>query len=543
MASFGVLGPLRVQVDGRDATLGGPRRNEVLAVLLANRGSAVSVERLTEALWGEHPPPTATRSLRAHVSALRAVLGKDAIATAPGGYRMPSTAPMDVDGFVRDLSEARANARAGDIDAATHRYTRALSWWRGQPYEDIHLEASDIADERRRLGVMRVQAWRERAKLAVSAGHAAGVLDGLRELVEQEPWDEPLVQQLATVLYRLGRQAEALQVLADLRGRLRDELGLDPSVETRDLERAILRQDLPSETDSRGAAAGGSGAVAEGADSAPLTRYARSGPVNIAYQVFGSGPVDLLFVWGTPSNVDLIWDEPRNAGFLRGLGQIARVISFDKRGLGVSDPTDSDTPPDMGTRLDDAVAVLDAVGSQRAVVLGLSEGGPAAIALATRHPDRVSSLVLCGAYSRIVWADDHPFGLTPEQSEPFVSPLREGRTLPMELYFPNMADDPASVRWFHRFFQNSASPKMMAEALRTSAEVDVRNLLPKVAAPTLILHSTGDVAVPVEHGRHLAEAIPDATLREIPGISHWPWLNESAIPTVLAAIAEHLTGG
>lgn len=541
MPIYEVLGTLRVEVDGTRVDLGGPRRNELLAVLLANRGDAVTLDRLAAALWGDVPPATATGTLRAHVSALRSVLGKDAIVTVPGGYRLPAKAQLDSDGFVRDLSEARLNARAGDTDAARHRYGCALSWWRGQAYEDVHLHTSDIVAERRRLGAMRVDAWRERAQLEVHAGHAADVIQDLRRLVEEEPWDEPLVQQLATALYRSGRQADALAVLAELRNRLRDELGLDPSQATRDLQRAILRQDLPVEPEGptqTGALLADAGDKDGRAD--PLTRYARNGRANIAYQVFGDGSVDLLFLWGTPSNVDLIWDEPRSARFLCRLGEIARVISFDKRGMGVSDPTDGDTPPEMQTRLDDALAVMDAADSERTVVLGFSEGGAAAIGLTVQHPDRVSSLILCGTFARMMWAEDHPFGLTTDQGDAYVRPLLEGRNLPIERYFPNEANDPATVRWFRKFFQNSASPAMMLEAMQMASRVDVRDLLPRIDVPTLIVHRTGDVTVSVEHARHLAENIRHARLLEIPGTSHWPWLGNDHSDQVLTAIGEHI---
>ncbi|MDX1619893.1 MAG: alpha/beta fold hydrolase [Nitriliruptorales bacterium] len=545
MPNYGVLGRLRVEVNGERVDLGGPRRNELLAVLLANRGDPVSLGHLSAALWGDFPPATATGTLRAHVSALRSVLGRDAIATVAGGYRLPARAQCDVDGFVRDLSEARANARAGDVEAARHRYSCALSWWRGQAYENVELQASDIVAERRRLGAMRVDAWRERAQLEVRWGRAANVIENLRRLVEEEPWDEPLVQQLAIALYRSGRQPDALVVLTDLRARLRDEFGLDPSHATRDLERAILRQALPVEPQAPPRTpppVRARDAPGEDRSRAPMTRYARNGRANIAYQVFGDGPVDLLFLWGTPSNVDLIWDEPRSARFLRRLGETARVISFDKRGMGVSDPTDGDTPPQMQTRLDDALAVMDAADSERAVMLGFSEGGAAAIGMTVEHPDRVSSLILCSTFARMMWAEDHPFGLTNDQGVDYVRPLLEGRNLPIEMYFPSEANDPTTVRWFRKFFQNSASPAMMLNAMQLASQVDVRDLLPKIDVPTLIVHRTGDVTVRVEHARHLAENIPHARLLEIPGTSHWPWLGNDHSDQVLTAIAEHVAG-
>lgn len=543
MPSYGVLGTLRAEVEGSRVHLGGRRREQLLAVLLAHRGVGVSLDRLTEALWGPRPPPTATRTLRAHVSALRRALGSEAIRTVTGGYRLPARALLDVDGFLRDLSEARANARANDLDAARHRYTLALGWWRGPAYEDIELQGFELVAERQRLGALRVEAWRERAHLEIRVGRSAEVIEDLRALVAEHPWDEGLGCQLATALYRAGRQVEALRTLAELRSQLGEQMGLEPTATSRELELAILRQDLPhGPTDPLPPKSVGSGFPVEVPDPVPQTRYACNGRTSLAYQVFGQGRTDLLFLWGTPSNVDLIWDEPRAARFLHRLGEVARVISFDKRGVGVSDPTEGDRPPPITTRLDDALTVLGAADSARCALLGFSEGGATAVRFAVEHPERVSSLILCGTFARLMQDENHPFGFTPGEAAAFVQLLREGRNLSIDQYFPGENEDPATVRWFHRFFQNSASPRMMLDAMVMASQVDVRDLLPRIDVPTLVLHRTGDVTVRVEHARHLAETIPGARLVEFPGTSHWPWLGRDASDEVLEAMTEHLLG-
>jgi pimeloyl-ACP methyl ester carboxylesterase len=276
----------------------------------------------------------------------------------------------------------------------------------------------------------------------------------------------------------------------------------------------------------------------------PEVRYVQTGDgVNVAYQVFGEGAVDLVFVWGWVSNLDLIWDEPRSARFLHRLGSFCRVISFDKRGTGLSDPVAVDNPPHVETRLDDLLAVVDAAGCQRAAVLGFSEGGATAVMFAAAHPDRVSSLVLYGAFPRVAWAEDYPWGETREQSlRRWVTPLMSGELPPPEELFPDGAQDPATRRWMRRYLLNSASPAMALALLRMNSRLDVRDILPAVRVPTLLLHRTGDVAVPVEHARYMAERIHGATLVEYPGIDHWPWFGTDVSDDVLRRIEGHVTG-
>lgn len=276
----------------------------------------------------------------------------------------------------------------------------------------------------------------------------------------------------------------------------------------------------------------------------PEVRFARTHDgVSIAYQVFGDGPVDLVFVWGWISNVDLIWDEPRSARFLHRLGSFCRVISFDKRGTGLSDPVDVDNPPDVETRIDDLRVVMDAAGSDRAAVLGFSEGGAMAVMFAAAYPERVSSLVVWASFPRPGWAEDYPWGETREESlHRWVAPLKEGRLPAVERFFPSLADDPAALRWQRRYTLNSATPAMHLALLRMNGQLDVRAILPAVRVPTLVMHRTDDVAVAVEHGRYTAEHIPDAIYVEYPGADHWPWFGHDVSDDVLRRIEQHVTG-
>jgi pimeloyl-ACP methyl ester carboxylesterase len=276
----------------------------------------------------------------------------------------------------------------------------------------------------------------------------------------------------------------------------------------------------------------------------PEVRYVRTDDgVNVAYQVFGDGVVDLVFVWGWVSNIDLIWDEPRSARFLHRLGSFCRVISFDKRGTGLSDPVDVGDPPHVDTRVDDIRAVMDAAGCRQAAVLGFSEGGGTAVMFAAAHPDRVSSLVLYGTFPRAAWAEDYPWGESREETmRRWVEPLTSGQLPRPEELFPDAAQDPATRRWLRRYLLNSASPAMALALLRMNGRLDVRDILPAVRVPTLVLHRTDDVAVRVGHGRYMAERIPEATLVEYPGADHWPWFDNDVADDVLRRIERHVTG-
>ena len=273
----------------------------------------------------------------------------------------------------------------------------------------------------------------------------------------------------------------------------------------------------------------------------PETRYARSGDLSIAHQVFGSGPVDLVFVFGFISHVELAWENPWLRGMLERLGSIARVIWFDKRGIGLSDRSlGLGTPED---RMDDIRAVMDAAGSERAVVMGLSEGGPLAMLFAGTYPERVHSLVLWATFARILDAEDYPPGVPESVFGQFVAQLEAawgtGDALPF--FAPNLHEDPAMKRLSARYERNAATPRVAAEVMQANAQMDSRAALPALTMPTLLVHRTGDPLVAVAHGRWLAEHLPNARYVELPGDFH----TNGAVggdDDVLDAVEEFVTG-
>jgi class 3 adenylate cyclase/pimeloyl-ACP methyl ester carboxylesterase len=251
-------------------------------------------------------------------------------------------------------------------------------------------------------------------------------------------------------------------------------------------------------------------------------RYARSGDVNIAYRVAGHGPFDVVFVPGAASHAELAWELPFGRALFERIASFARLIHFDKRGTGMSDPADAGTP--LEVRMDDVRAVIDAVGSRRAAIFGVSEGAPMSILFAATYPDRAWALVLDGAYARELWAHDYPWG-TPEAE--YVAALTRMHQAPHDQAAfereareasPNATE--AEVAALARYFRLAASPGAFRSLARMNMEIDVRHVLPAIRIPTLVLHHSGDPWVSVEQGHYVAEQIPGATYVELPGDMH-----------------------
>ena len=274
----------------------------------------------------------------------------------------------------------------------------------------------------------------------------------------------------------------------------------------------------------------------------PETRYARSGDVNIAFQVIGDGPTDIVYVPGWVSNVELMWDDPGLAGFLRRLSSFARLITFDKRGTGLSDPVPLDNLPDFDTRMDDLRAVMDAAGSSSATIFGHSEGGTLSILFAAIHPDRTDGLVLTGSYAKRLRSDDYPWAPTVQERAREVEQVAAswGRIDWLEEVAPSRSNDPAFQAWFSRYLRMSASPSAAAALLEMNTLADVRGALAAVTAPTLLLYRRDDRDVNVEEGRYIADAIEGARFVELPGADHIFWAGD--FEPLLQEIEEFVTG-
>jgi class 3 adenylate cyclase/pimeloyl-ACP methyl ester carboxylesterase len=253
-------------------------------------------------------------------------------------------------------------------------------------------------------------------------------------------------------------------------------------------------------------------------------RYARAtGDVDIAYTVFGEGPFDLVVAMGFVTHLDIEWQFPWFQG-IRAMGQACRVLVFDKRGTGLSDR--SLGYGSLEERSDDIRAVMDAAGSQRAVIYGISEAGPMALLFAATYPDRAQALVLYGTWARASQAPGYPIGFSPERVDAFIDfVVREwgsGRAFG-GVHIQHVPDDAEAARFLAKFERNACTPQMVAEIERRNFEIDVRPILPTISVPTLVMHCAKDPLVPVEAGRYLGEHIPGARYVEIDGDFHGSW--------------------
>ena len=267
----------------------------------------------------------------------------------------------------------------------------------------------------------------------------------------------------------------------------------------------------------------------------PETKYARSGGVHIAYQVVGHGPIDIVFVQGFISNLEVQWEDPGLAHLFNRLGSFARLIVFDKRGSGLSDRV-SDMP-NLETRMDDVRAVMDAAGSEQAALLGASEGGPMSILFAATYPHRTRALLLYGAYAHF-----YSWVLSAAQVEAFVASAEEnwGTGSSLKSFAPNLVTNDRFRNWWARFERLGTSPAGAIALARMNGQIDVRHVLPTVHVPTLVLHREHDARVNVAAGRYLASHIAGAKHVEIPGIDHPIWVGDT--DRVVDEIEEFLTG-
>jgi len=274
----------------------------------------------------------------------------------------------------------------------------------------------------------------------------------------------------------------------------------------------------------------------------PETMYARSGDVNIAYQVIGDAPLDLVFVMGWVSHLEYFWREPSFARFLMRLASFSRLILFDKRGTGLSDRVPIHQLPTLEQRMDDVRAVMDAVGSERAALCGVSEGGPMCSLFAATYPEKTAALVMIGTYAKRIRDEEYPWGPTADQREHFFEIMREqwGGPVGIDERAPSMANDPQFRDWWATYLRMGASPGAAVALTQMNAEIDVRHVLRSIRVPSLVIHRREDQCLKVEEGRFVAERIPGAKFVELPGNDHLPFVGDQ--DAILDEMEEFLTG-
>jgi pimeloyl-ACP methyl ester carboxylesterase len=272
----------------------------------------------------------------------------------------------------------------------------------------------------------------------------------------------------------------------------------------------------------------------------PQTRYAKSGDVNIAYQALGDGPTDLVYVPGWVSHVELAWELPELVRGFERLASFSRLILFDKRGTGMSDPVPTDELPTLEQRMDDVRAVMDAVGSERATIFGASEGGNMSMLFAATYPARTIALATFGCTAKRVWSEDYPWAPTPEERQQGFAEVERSWTagIGWENIAPSL--DTAGLDELSRYYRRCASPGAALALMKMNTYVDVRDVLPAIRVPTVVMHRTDDRDANVEEGRYIAARIPGARFVEFPGADHSWWTQDR--DAILDEVEELMTG-
>jgi DNA-binding SARP family transcriptional activator/class 3 adenylate cyclase len=517
---FRILGPLEVGGDGGAVALPRGKQRALLALLLLEANQSVAATRIVDDLWGAAVPETAAKMIQVYVSRLRRALPEERLETRGASYVLRvEPGELDLERFEALAAEGRRALSENDPDTAARQLREALSLWRGSALAEF--DEPFARGESARIEELRLAALEERVEADLALGRHAEVTAELEGLVERHPLRERLRRQLLVALYRSGRQAEALAAYRDYRRLLADELGIEPSPDLRELEARILRHDPQL--------APGAAPVVPVPAAQPDVHHARSGDLSIAYQVLGEGPLDLVLVHGWICSFQPGWEYPPIAHFYRRLASLGRLILFDKRGTGLSDRVSPDRLPDLETRMDDVRAVMDEAGSERAVVLGISEGCAMSMLFASTYPERTVALGLMSGFARRLWAPDYPIGEPEEQVNRRIAIAEHGdwaRATALEWLgrvAPSATRDEATVRWYTSYVARGGSPGAIRALRLMNNQIDVRQVLSAIHVPTLVLHRTGEFQPYRDGSTWLAERIPGAKLVLLPGSDHLPW--------------------
>jgi DNA-binding transcriptional activator of the SARP family len=473
------------------------RKAAALFVYLAEIGRPVGRDTAATLLWPDADQEAARTRLRRTLYKLRIAFDRDIVVASGASLTLNPAFPMETD--TKSFEKACA---AGRLEEAAELYD-------GDFLQGFSLSECPEFEEwaffrREALRSLLIQALERLAETKAERSVPRSAVLYASRLVALDPLSESAHRHLIRAYLASGDRAAAERQYQACRALLAEELGVPVDPETT----RLLAISLPV------------------ADHPPIRYAAAPDGIHLAYQTFGDGPLDILFVPGFVSHVERAWDDPRGRAFLMKLSSIGRLVLFDRRGVGLSDrrgdvPTVEWTAEDIGT-------VLDAIGSQRALLIGSSEGGPSSIRFASRWPKRLAGLVLYGSLARGRWAEDYPFALNANQYDAWLARLvaQWGGPAEIETFAPGLANDPQARSWWAALLRAASSPGAIRDVLTALQDTDVRDLLPSIQVPTLVLHRQGDRAVRVQAGRHLASMIPSARYVELEGVDHWAWAGD-----------------
>jgi DNA-binding SARP family transcriptional activator/pimeloyl-ACP methyl ester carboxylesterase len=514
--SLRLFGAPQVDCDGEPISL---RFHKELALLIYLAGTHRPHTRLALAtlFWPEQDQQSALAALRRTLYQIKVDLGEGILDVTRRTVRLSDEVELQVDTrtFLEAAHVCRGHAHPPQapfascvalLESAVRLYVDDFLAGFSLPDSPMFDEWQFFEREGLRAECLRIlamlTAYYERQQ---DYDHA---IEMARRWLSREPYHEPAHRVLIR-LYTLIGQPEAAARQYDLCKRLlSEELGMSPHLETERLYQAI--KDRSSDLTVR-----------------PDTHYTQSGTRYLAYQTIGAGAVDLLVVGGFISHLEQLWEESDLAGFLQQLSTVARVLLYDKCGVGLSDRVG--TAPSLECQVGDALAIIHAARSPHVVILAVSDGAATAIQLAVQHPEHIAGLVIYGGQAKGVRSAEYPWGLTPTQYQRWMEKLVKGWGEPINLeYFaPSRAHDQRLRQWWAQTQRLAASPGAVQGILEGIRDADVRPLLHQIRVPTLILHRRGDRCVRVESGRYLARHIPHARYVELPGDDHWWWVGDT----------------
>ena len=488
--SLRTFGFPEVHADGRPIKLA-LRKGLALLVYLGEARGVVARETMATLLWPETPRETGLARLRRLLHRVELTLGQSVFETDRASLRWSPDVELKLDSHLFEEACDR-----GAFEQACLIYRG--DFLTGFAPEDCP-EFDDWAFFRREALRGRLTHALERLVQDKNAAgeHFAATVHAHR-LVELDPLSEVYGRHLIRSLLLSGDRSAAERQHAALTQRLRDELGVAPEAET---EALMTPAAAPHPV--------------------PMTRYVKGAGVHLAYQTYGSGPLDILVMPGFVSHVERAWEHPASRTFLSSLMKLGRLIVFDRRGIGLSDRVGS--APGIDVTAEDIGTVLRALDVRRVVLFGASECGPACIKFAVDEPRRVAGLILFGALAKGCWSQDYPHALRASQYDAWSKQLvaQWGGPAGIEVFAPSLANDPQARAWWAGLLRAASSPGGISAVLEAFRDADVRHLLPRVAVPTLVLHRRGDQAVRIAAGRDIASRIKGAEFVELDGDDHW----------------------